>query len=188
MYENLALGYRFEFRRQSSNVSFEDDNTLSRNIIIIDIKNTIGLTIYSIKMNEAECIKLIDYITGYAYDFYSMNPNRECEISISNTTNGKHPVLYFHDIDNRFINNPNYKNATLNEYRSHILTIYEVDMINQNRYVQILTIPMSDTEVSDFAFNLYFNGLIDLVLPTEVNERLDLYMGRIFGDNWHNTN
>ena len=181
LHENLAFGYKFEFSRSSANVTFKDDNTMSRNIIIVDVKDTIGRTIYSIKMNESECIKLMDCITMYMYEFDDINAN--CEVVISTTTNGKYPVLAFHNMDERYKCDKNYTNELM-EYRGHILSIYEVDTNNQNSYIQILNIPMGETEISDFVFNLYFSGLIDLVLTPEVNDRLDLIMSRVFGDMW----
>lgn len=180
----MALGYVFEFSRVSNNLIFKDDNTISKNIIVLNIKNTIGVIVYSIRMNETECIRLMDVITMYMFDFYDLG--NECRIHLSISNNGKIPILHFHNIDERYINNPNYNDPHFSEYRSHILSIYEADMNDQNSYTQILSIPLGDTEVSDFVFNLYFNGLIDLVFPAEVEERLDIIMGRIFGDNWHN--
>jgi len=59
----MALGYVFEFSRVSNNVTFKDDDTISKNIIILNIKNTIGVIVYTIRMNETECIRLMDVIT-----------------------------------------------------------------------------------------------------------------------------
>ena len=187
MYEKLALGYKLEFDRQSSNTLFKDDDTISRNIIIINIKNSIGVTIYSLKMNEADCIRLMDYITIYLYDFYDWGDECNIKLSISSSSTGKYPIIHFQNISNQInTDNKNYIYTNVGEYRYHELTIIEADA--NNSMTKILSVPMANTEIEEFVFNLYFVGLMDLVLPDEIYQKLDDILCRIFGDNWYNYN
>ena len=57
-----------------------------------------------------------------------------------------------------------------------------------NSMTKILSVPMANTEIEEFVFNLYFVGLMDLVLPDEIYQKLDDILCRIFGDNWYNYN
>lgn len=184
MYQNLALGYRFEFDRQSDIVLFKDDNTIFNNIISINIKNNIGVIIHSIKMNEGDCICLLDYITAYLYDFFDWGDECNIILNISSASSNKHPMIHFQNITNK-VNpgNINYQNPSLSELRVHELSILESDGCST---VKILTVPMSNSEVEEFVYNLYFVGLMDLTLPQELLEKLDEIIARIFGDNWYN--
>lgn len=189
MNQKLALGYQLEFSRKSNNLSFSNDDTIFKNIITIDIKNNIGILLYSIRMNEGDCIRLLDYITAYLYDFFDWGDTCDIKLSLSTTTATKYPIIHFQNITkqiNENENNVTYYNRSLEEYRYHEMSILEADMNNPNSMMKILTIPMSSSEVEEFVYMLYFNGLMDLVLPEELLNKLDEIIARIFGENWFN--
>ena len=189
MKQKLSLGYRLEFDRVSSNTTFTNDDTISRNIIIINIKNNIGVIVYSIRMNEADCIRLLNYITIYLYDFYGWGDTCDIKLSLASSTTGRIPIIHFQNISNQINkDNQSYYDNSMDEYRYHEMTIYEADTNNLNSNIKILSIPMGCTEVEEFVFNLYFTGLIDLTLPEEILEHLDEIMARIFGEGFWNYN
>ena len=108
-------------------------------------------------------------------------------MSISSSSTGKYPVIHFQNISKKIDKkNKNYVDPHMDEYRDHEMTILESDMNNPNSMMKILSIPMGCTELEEFVFNLYFVGLMDLVLPDEVYQKLDDILSRIFGDNWYN--
>ena len=188
MYQNLSLGYKMEFDRVSSNTSFKDDDTISRNIIIINIKNNIDVIVYTIRMNEADCIKLLDYITAYLYDFFDWGDRCDIKLSLASSTTGRVPIIHFQNISNNINeNNQIYYDRSMDEYRYHEMSIYELDTSN-NQYIKILSVPMGCTEVEEFVYWLYFTGLMDLTLPEEILEHLDEILARIFGEGFWNCN
>ena len=162
----LAEGIVFEFTRYDNLTRFTDDpNITSSYIINCNIKNNIGVIIYSFKMNEADTGRFIDAVANFLYYFVDTGSSYYVGLPISNSTNGHYPSFEFVNT-NRFICDEDYANTQniffnrdTGECRYFDLTIYDAkDKFADN---QILKIPMSPSEIEDLLFQICLSANID---------------------------
>ena len=166
----LMNGYRFEYKKYDNQI-FNDTN--SKSIIEVILYDNLDVPIYKFRISELDCIRIIDNLTQYLYNLY--NNGYTCSIQLPITLDHR-PSIHLSDVGA----NAKYMDDDMSETRHHILTIIDT--------VQIANIPMSDTEMEEFIFELYFNGLIDSVLDINQSQFVDEIMGRVFGSNWFNCN
>ena len=171
----LAMGFVFEFTRYDNLTRFVDDpNSTSRYIIHCNIKNNIGVTIYSFKMNEADTMRFIDSVANFLYYFTDTGSSFYVGLSMANSTNGHYPSFEFVNTS-RFICNEDYQgvptlyyNSDSGEYRYFDLTIYDAkDKFAEN---QILKLPMSPSEIEDLLFQICLTANIDFGTWLNENE------------------
>lgn len=176
----LMNGYKFKYNRVENKALFSDDNQYSSKYIIeLNIYNNIDILIYSIRMSESDCIRVIDELSKYLYDLFGLGEH--CLIKLP-MTNNRCTNLQFNNVAPK--NGPVYIDS-LNEEREHELVIVECQ---SDSSLQILKIYLSNTEVEELIFELYFNGLIDIALDFQQSAYVDEIIGRIFGSNWFNCN
>ncbi len=162
----LAMGFIFEFIRFTNLVRFVDDpNVTSSYIIQCNIKNNIGVVIYSFKMNEADTMRFIDSVGNFLYYFTDTGSTFYIGLPASNSTDGHYPSFEFLN-SNRFIDEDDfystqsvYFNQETGECRYFDLTIYDAkDHYAEN---QILKLPMSPSEVEDLMFQICLTANVD---------------------------
>ena len=162
----LAEGIVFEFTRFTNLVNFADDpNVTSSYIIQCNIKNNIGVIIYSFKMNEADTMRFIDSVGNFLYYFTDTGSSYYIGLPVSNSTNGHYPSFEFINT-NRFVDDDDflatqsiYFNNDTGECRYFDLTIYDAkDHYAEN---QILKIPMSPSEIEDLMFQICLTANVD---------------------------
>lgn len=160
----LAMGFVFEFIRFTNLVRFVDDpNVTSSYIIQCNIKNNIGVVIYSFKMNEADTMRFIDSVGNFLY--YFTDTGSYYIISLPNSNSNYHYPTFKFINTSRFIceEDMNQKNIFFNEdtdeCRYFDLVIY--DSFNKLEENQILKIPMSASEVEDLMFQICLTANVD---------------------------
>lgn len=177
----LAYGYKYKILRHDNIFISDNMQNLDKYTIELQFYNNIGILIYSVKLNESDIINIIDtfslFLCGY-------NNNSSIKLHLNNN---KYPVI---ELSNIGYNNESelMVDGDLSEYRCYQISIFEVDMNDQNSITLFLKIPMGMTEIEEFIFDLYFNGLSDIVFPDNILNKLDECIGRIFGSNWFNYN
>ena len=172
-------GYRFIFSRHEN--SFTEARVGNQFIIEIKVLDTFYNFITVIKMNEMDAIRTIDCIEAFLYEFghedyssyyigfpnYNMN---EC-LSIK-LERGLHNM----DLDNlppAYIDNANDDIRDINFILGKYSNISET-------LTPILSFYLSDSELADFAYDLFFVGLIDLEIAEE--ESLNRSIKKLFLD------
>ena len=170
----LAGGVVFEFTRYDNLTRFVDDpNVTSRYIINCNIKNNIGVVIYSFKMNEAETLNFIDCVANFLY--YFTDTGSYYIISLLNSNSNYHYPTFKFINTSRFICEEDMvqKNIFFNddtgEYRYFDLVIY--DSFNKLEENQMLKLPMSPSEIEDLMFQICLTVNIDF--GTWLNENFD---------------
>lgn len=162
----LALGYVFEFTRYDNHVRFKNDTGItSRYIIHCNIKNNIGVIVYSFKMNESDTMRFLDSVGNFLYYFTDTGCSYYIGLPISNSTDGHYPSFEFINT-NRFIDEDDYQatqsiyfNPETGENRYFDLIIYDAkDKYAEN---QILKIPMSPSEIEDLMFQICLTANVD---------------------------
>jgi hypothetical protein len=162
----LAGGIVFEFIRFDNQTHFIDEAQYSsRYIIQCNIKNNIGVTIYSFKMNEPDTLRFIDCVGNFLYYFQDTGSSIYIGLPIDNSTNGHYPSFRLLNTT-RFISeeemeniNSIYFNVDTNECRYFDLTVYDA----KDHYIenQIINIPLCCSELEDLMFKICLTAQID---------------------------
>ena len=172
----LAGGTIFEFTRHENQAMFSDDTAdTSRYIIKCDIKNNIGIVIYTFTMNESDTLRFIDCGGNFLYYFSDTGSNMYIGLPMSNSSSGHYPSFEL-TISNRYIdedefnNMPSiYFNSDTQECRYYDFVVY--DAKEHYRENQILKIPMSCSELEDLLFQICLTANINF------GEYLDEHFG-----------
>lgn len=176
--DGLENGFSYNIVRYNNPFPNSSDE-LNNYIIEIQFINNIGIVVYSCRINGNDILNILDnftlFLCGLCFNTSEINVKLQPH-------NNKIPII---ELSNLYKDNLSIS-PRLHEYRCYQLSIYEADMNNQNHIIQILKIAMGETEINDFLFNLYFNCLSDIILPTDTLNKLDEYVGRVFGSNWFN--
>ena len=163
----LAEGIVFEFSRCDNTMRFLDDNPCtSRYTILANIKNNIGIVIYSFRMDESDTMRFIDCAGNFLYYFTDTGSSMYIGLPLSNSTNGHYPSFELL-MTNRFIdedefgniNNNIFMNPDTNECRYYDLTVY--DSKDSYRENQIIKLPMSCSELEDLMFQICLAANVD---------------------------
>lgn len=161
----LAGGVVFEFIRFENQTHFIGQDQSSRYIISCNIKNNIGVIIYSFKMDESDTLRFIDCAGNFLYYFTDTGSSMYIGLPMANSTDQHYPSIELLNTS-RFsceeeMNESNsiYFNNDTMEYRYFDLTIYDSkDHYNEN---QILKLPMSCSELEDLIFKICLTAHID---------------------------
>lgn len=155
----------FEIKRYDSMFSMDG----SRYRIELIIKDILGVIITQISFSELDAIRILDSINVFLYD---MDNQTLSDMSIYiDPNNGRLEtnILYMIRDDilrSEFYNNPYYVNEMTGTYRDVKFELRKYSPY-QETIIPILTFYISNEELNDFMFAIYFTCLIDIEIPTE---------------------
>lgn len=155
----------FEIKRYDSMFSMDG----SRYRIELIIKDILGVIITQISFSELDAIRILDSINVFLYD---MDNQTLSDMSIYiDPNNGRLEtnILYMIRDDilrSEFYNNPYYVNEMTGTYRDVKFELRKYSPY-QETIIPILTFYISNEELNDFVFAIYFTCLIDIEIPAE---------------------
>lgn len=177
--------YKFEMQRYDCNSNIITTNSNSNYIIEIRIKNNIGIEMYKIRMNEIDMVGVVDQISFYEYELQENFANILIRLNPCNNYNqiGTETRM-------RIQREPEYMippeiqpvifDKNTDEYRNNHVQIFDYNY-KTGIETDILNIWISDTELDDLTFDLYFVGLMDVPLPDESIITLENMFTRMYG-------
>lgn len=168
--EVKLLDYTVKFKRFDSTVSFADSYS-GGYIVECKFFNNIGSEIYSFRMNESDCLRLLENMSVFLYEFDYTGSSMFIELCLENNHQEYYPTIYlfkssrcgepeeFEQFGAWFYNKDNeevrYIDFTLLNYRGN------------NQEDIILKIPLGATELESFIFELCMIIDADITFPPD---------------------
>ena len=176
----LAYGYTFYFKKYNNTVRFANDqDTVSSYIIQVDIKNNIGVIIYSFKMNESDTLRVMDCMANFLYYMTDTGCSMYIGLPAANNSNNHFPSIYLLNTsrvynDDICVNNHtpladvNFNYGT-GESRYMDFTIIDDGMAGISNTNQILKLPISGSELEDILYHICIAANMDFGEYLETN-------------------
>lgn len=155
----------FEIKRYDSMFSIDG----SRYRIELIIKDILGVIITQISFSELDAIRILDSINVFLYDMDNQTLSDMAIYIDPNNGRLETNILYMIRDDilrSEFYNNPYYVNEMTGTYRDVKFELRKYSPY-QETIIPILTFYISNEELNDFMFAIYFTCLIDIEIPTE---------------------
>ena len=178
--------YKFDIQRYDGKGNFTNTNECGNYIIEIKIYNNIGVEMYKIRMNELDLVRVVDNMSFYQYEtgfesyasiVIGLNPMNNCSqfmneprIKLTRVVEDMIPPEFYGVIFDK----------KMDEYRDNHLLIYDYNYYTKTE-TPILSIYISDTELDELTYDLYFVGLIDIPLPNDSIATLENMLTRMYG-------
>lgn len=144
----------------------------NRYVIETKVFNMIGTCISIFRINESECIRLLDTLDAFLNDIDGSMFGYNLSMPFS-PQQGTFCYYIFEitriHIDLEYIDTVNQKYLVTENYddiRDIVITLKQVSVTNPNHIVPVFNFNTSDAELKDFMFSYFFVGLIDLELDT----------------------
>ena len=178
--------YKLDIKRYDGKGNFITDSNSGNYIIEIKVLNNIGVEIYKFRMNEIDLVRVVDSLSFYEYEtgfesyasmVIGLNPLNNCS-QFQTEPRIKLMRVPEYDIPPEF-NNIIF-NKEMEEYRDNHLTIYDYNYYTKVE-TPILSVYISDSELDELTYDLYFVGLIDIQLPNEAISTLETMFTRMYG-------
>lgn len=151
-------------------------------IISIHIQNILGVELYKISFNEIEAVRILDQLNWFLYEteqqLYS-STTIQLESNIQYNTIDYIELLW-DDIDEQ---NPFYYKSY--EYLRNIKFTISSHNNQFGTIVPICTIYLSDEELNDFMFKLYFISLIDVELQQSYENELENVLSNLVSNGYN---
>ena len=168
--EFKLLDYTFKLKRYYNNLNFSDSDC-NQYIIECKIFNNINAEIYSFRMNESDCARLIENVSVFLYEFDYTGSSMYIGLCTDNNHLGYYPTIYL------------YKSCRCGDeedYEQFGAWFYNKDS-DEVRYIDftllndrgkagqdvIFKIPIGATELEEFIYELCFVSDAEVVLPSD---------------------
>ena len=177
--------FKFVINRYENNLWNND--TDGHFVITVDIFNNIGILITQLKFSEIDAIRILDAINNFQYEMECQTGSSMYIYINANNLRLDNKIIFlerlnvcppddYEMIDKYYFRDISFK---INQYSPFHQTI-----------ITIINIVLSQEELENLAFKLFFYTLIDIELPEKYNIELenlvqDLYIEKfnLFGDN-----
>lgn len=144
----------------------------NRYVIETKVFNMIGTCISTFRINESECIRLLDTLDAFLNDIDGSMFGYNLSMPLSpqqGTFNFNIFEVSRIPIDLEYIDTINQKYLITENYddiRDIVITFKQASVSNPYHLVPLFNFNTSDAELKDFMFSYFFVGLIDLELDT----------------------
>lgn len=163
--------YNFHIERQDNQLWYPNGNEYSKFLISIKISDMLGIPVTELKFSEIDACRILDSMNSFIHDF-----EHQCYSDMYIYLSTKNPTLsynmiylqrlpaYFPDDDDQNQNYVNY-DYNHNDIRDVLFQIKQYNPVHGN-IIDLLSIQISDEELSDLMFGIFFCSLIDIEIPT----------------------
>ena len=167
--------YKFEIHRSDNQLWYPEQYEFSKYIISMKISDMLGVPITEIVFNEIDACRILDSMDSFITDFeHQTYSDMYIYASTKNPTLNTHAIYlqrlncYFPDDDESNKNATNW-DPVHNDIRDVLLQIKQFNPIQQTM-IDVISIQISDEELYDLMYAIYFTSLIDITDLPAVQE------------------
>lgn len=167
--------YKFEIQRSDNQLWYPENNEFSKYLISIKIYDMLGIPITEIIFNEIDACRILDSIDSFINDMDSQTfSNMYIYTSVKNPTLSSHAFflerlnVYFPD-DNEINRTPQNWDPINLDVRDVLLQVKQYNPVHQIM-LDMVSIQLSDEELYNLMYAIYFVALIDIYDLPEVQE------------------
>ena len=170
-------------RYDSSIISPDGGNTY---IIDTKVYDTCGVNIVSFKMNECDCIRMLDCMDSFINDFDGSIFNNYISVALS----PEQGSFFVHVIELRKLDICSqieygtlpeyYKDYKNNDYRDYQIEISRHSPVT-SRPISLFNFICSEQEYLDFMFTYFFVGLLDIAIPKSIENIANTIINGSYG-------
>ena len=167
--------YKFEIQRSDNQLWYPENNEFSKYLISIKISDMLGVPITEIIFNEIDACRILDSMDAFINDMdHQTFSNMYIYTSVKNPTLSSHAFFlerlnaYFPDDDDE---NKTPQNWDLinQDVRDVLLQVKQYNPVHQIM-LDMVSIQLSDEELYNLMYAIYFVALIDIYDLPEVQE------------------